>query len=121
MTAKIISGREVAEHILEKELSVKVKELKEKNIIPNLVVILVGEMKASASYVAQKEKFAAKAGIKSEVRRFTAEISEEEILSEIDKINNDSLIHGVIVQLPLPDHISVAKVLNRIEPSKDVD
>ena len=113
MTAKIISGREVAEHILEKELSVKVKELKEKNIVPNLVVILVGEMKASASYVAQKEKFAAKAGIKSEVRRFTAEISEEEeILSEIDKINNDSLIHGVIVQLPLPDHISVAKVLN---------
>ena len=74
MTAKIISGREVAEHILEKELSVKVKELKEKNIVPNLVVILVGEMKASASYVAQKEKFAAKAGIKSEVRRFTAEI-----------------------------------------------
>ena len=112
MTAKIISGREVAEHILEKELSVKVKELKEKNIVPNLVVILVGEMKASASYVAQKEKFAAKAGIKSEVRRFTAEISEEEILTEIDKINNDSLIHGVIVQLPLPDHISVAKVLN---------
>ena len=104
MTAKIISGREVAEHILEKELSVKVKELKEKNIVPNLVVILVGEMKASASYVAQKEKFAAKAGIKSEVRRFTAEISEEDILSEIDKINNDSLIHGVIVQLPLPDH-----------------
>ena len=121
MTAKIISGREVAEHILEKELSVKVKELKEKNIVPNLVVILVGEMKASASYVAQKEKFAAKAGIKSEVRRFTAEISEEEILSEIDKINNDSLIHGVIVQLPLPDHISVAKVLNRIHSSKDVD
>ena len=98
---KIISGRETAEHILEKELSKKVDELKAKNIIPNLVVILVGEMKASASYVAQKEKFAAKAGIKSEVRRFTAEISEEEILSEIDKINQDSLIHGVIVQLPL--------------------
>ena len=78
-TAKIISGRETAEHILEKELSKKVDELKAKNIIPNLVVILVGEMKASASYVAQKEKFAAKAGIKSEVRRFTAEISEEEI------------------------------------------
>ena len=114
MAAKIISGREVAEHILEKELSVKVKELKEKNIVPNLVVILVGEMKASASYVAQKEKFAAKAGIKSEVRRFTAEISEEEILSEIDKINNDSLIHGVIVQLPLPDHISVAKVTHTL-------
>ena len=56
-------------------------------------------MKASASYVAQKEKFATKAGIKSEVRRFSSEISESEILSEIDKINDDSLIHGVIVQL----------------------
>ena len=61
MTAKIISGREVAEHILEEELSKKVEILKTKNIIPNLVVILVGEMKASASYVKQKEKFAAKA------------------------------------------------------------
>ena len=120
MTAKIISGREVAEHILENELSKKVEELKAKNIIPNLVVILVGEMKASASYVAQKEKFAAKAGIKSEVRRFNSEISENEILSEIDKINDDPLIHGVIVQLPLPDHC-VVKVLNRIHPSKDVD
>ena len=60
MTAKIISGRDVAEHILEKELSKKVEVLKSKGVIPNLVVILVGEMKASASYVAQKEKFAAK-------------------------------------------------------------
>ena len=75
MTAKIISGRDVAEHILENELSKKVEVLKSKGVIPNLVVILVGEMKASASYVAQKEKFAAKAGIKSEVRRFTAEIT----------------------------------------------
>ena len=116
MTAKIISGREVAEHILEEELSKKVEILKAKNVIPNLIVILVGEMKASASYVKQKEKFAAKAGIKSEVRRFDAEISESDILSEIDKINDDASIHGVIVQLPLPDHISVAKVLNRIHP-----
>ena len=82
MTAKIISGREVAEQILEKELSKKVESLKAKNIVPNLVVILVGEMKASASYVKQKEKFAEKAGIKSEVRRFDAEISESDILSE---------------------------------------
>ena len=89
MTAKIISGKEVAEHILEEELSKKVEVLKAKNIIPNLVVILVGEMKASASYVKQKEKFAAKAGIKSEVRRFDAEISESDILSEINKINDD--------------------------------
>ena len=120
MTAKIISGREVAENILH-DLKKRVDVLGKKNIIPKLVVILVGEMKASASYVAQKEKFAVKAGIKSDVLRFPSKVSESEILSEIDKINSDKTIHGVIVQLPLPDHISVTKVLNRIDPTKDVD
>tara|TARA_B100000965_G_scaffold394209_1_gene406076 strand:- start:477 stop:1325 length:849 start_codon:yes stop_codon:yes gene_type:complete len=121
MTAKIISGREVAEQILTTDLKNKVIALNEKNIKPKLVVVLVGDVKASASYVAQKEKFAVKAGIESEVRRFKKDVTEDEILTVIDNINNDKSIHGVIVQLPLPDHISVAKVLNRIHPSKDVD
>ena len=121
MVAKIISGREVAETILTTDLKDKVIELNKKNIKPKLIVILVGEMKASASYVAQKEKFAVKAGIDSDVMRFESSVTEPEILAEIDKINDDNNIHGVIVQLPLPDHISVAKVLNRIHPSKDVD
>ena len=121
MVAKIISGREVAETILTTDLKNKVIELNKKNINPKLRVILVGDMKASASYVAQKEKFAVKAGIESDVMRFEASVTESEILAEIDKINGDNNIHGVIVQLPLPDHISVAKVLNRIHPSKDVD
>ena len=121
MTAKIISGREVAENILTTDLKNKVIELNKKNIKPKLVVILVGDMKASASYVAQKEKFAVKAGIESDILRFESSVTEEQILQEINKINNDNSIHGVIVQLPLPDHISVAKVLNSIDPSKDVD
>jgi len=121
MVAKIISGREVAETILTTDLKNKVEELNKKNINPKLIVILVGDMKASASYVAQKEKFAVKAGIESDVMRFEDSVTESEILAEIDKINDDNSIHGVIVQLPLPDHISVAKVLNRIHPSKDVD
>ena len=121
MTAKIISGREVAENILTTNLKNKVIELNKKNINPKLIVILVGDMKASASYVAQKEKFAVKAGIESDILRFESTVTEEQILQEIDKINNDTSIHGVIVQLPLPDHISVAKVLNSIDPSKDVD
>ena len=121
MTAKIISGREVAENILTSDLKNKVLELNKKNIEPKLVVILVGDMKASASYVAQKEKFAVKAGIKSDIVRFDSTVKEEQILEEIDNINKDKTIHGVIVQLPLPDHISVAKVLNSIHPSKDVD
>ena len=121
MTAKIISGREVAENILTTNLKNKVIELNKKNINPKLIVILVGDMKASASYVAQKEKFAVKAGIESDILRFESTVTEEQILQEINKINNDNSIHGVIVQLPLPDHISVAKVLNSIDPSKDVD
>tara|TARA_B100001564_G_C20546895_1_gene627033 strand:- start:39 stop:887 length:849 start_codon:yes stop_codon:yes gene_type:complete len=121
MVAKVISGREVAETILTTDLKNKVIELNKKNIKPKLIVILVGDMKASASYVAQKEKFAVKAGIESDVMRFEASVTESDILEQIDKINSDKNIHGVIVQLPLPDHISVAKVLNRIDPSKDVD
>lgn len=121
MVAKVISGREVAETILTTDLKNKVIELNKKNIKPKLVVILVGDMKASASYVAQKEKFAVKAGIQSDVMRFESTVTESEILEKIDNINSDKNIHGVIVQLPLPDHISVAKVLNRIDPSKDVD
>ena len=121
MSAKVISGREVAETILTTDLKNKVLELNKKNIKPKLIVMLVGDMKASASYVAQKEKFAVKAGIESNVMRFEANVTEKEILSRIDNINSDKSIHGVIVQLPLPDHISVTKVLNRIDPSKDVD
>ena len=121
MVAKVISGREVAENILTTDLKNKVIELNKKNIKPKLIVVLVGDMKASASYVAQKEKFAVKAGIESDVMRFESSVTESEILDQIDIINNDKSIHGVIVQLPLPEHISVAKVLNRIDPSKDVD
>jgi methylenetetrahydrofolate dehydrogenase (NADP+)/methenyltetrahydrofolate cyclohydrolase len=121
MVAKVISGREVAENSLTTDLKNKVIELNKKNIKPKLIVVLVGDMKASASYVAQKEKFAVKAGIESDVMRFESSVTESEILDQIDIINKDKNIHGVIVQLPLPDHISVAKVLNRIDPSKDVD
>ena len=89
MSARVISGKEVAEEILSNDLRLRVEKLKGKNIVPKLVVIRVGEMKASASYVAQKEKFAGKAGIESEVRRFEDTISEQEILDEINKINTD--------------------------------
>jgi|TARA_B100000586_G_scaffold56868_2_gene38890 methylenetetrahydrofolate dehydrogenase (NADP+)/methenyltetrahydrofolate cyclohydrolase len=121
MVAKIISGREVAEKILTTDLKNRVDALNKRNIKPKLVVMLVGDVKASASYVRQKEKFAVKAGIASEVVRFESSATEDEILNKIDAINNDDKIHGVIVQLPLPDHISITKVLNKIDPSKDVD
>jgi methylenetetrahydrofolate dehydrogenase (NADP+)/methenyltetrahydrofolate cyclohydrolase len=119
--AEIISGRDIAEKIIQTDLIPRVQVLNKKNVQPKLVVILVGEYAASASYVRQKEKFAEQAGILSEVRRFESSLTEEEILAEIDVINTDASIHGVIVQLPLPDHISVEKVLKRIVPEKDVD
>lgn len=121
MTATIISGRDIASDLLEAELIPRVQKLNKKNVQPRLVVILVGNHDASASYVRQKEKFAAKAGITAETWRYDADVSEEKILSEIEKINQDSSIHGVIVQLPLPDHIAIQKVLNTIDPAKDVD
>ena len=119
--AQIISGRDIAANIIEKDLIPRVRLLNKKSVQPRLIVILVGDHAASASYVRQKEKFAEKAGILSEVRRFDSSTTEEKILSEIDLINADDSIHGVIVQLPLPDHISIKKVLDRILPAKDVD
>lgn len=118
---KIISGKEIAQRIIETDLVPRVQKLNKKSIQPKLIVILVGDHAASASYVKQKETFAQKAGILSEVWRFDADVTEKKILEEIDRINRDKSIHGVIVQLPLPDHISVEKVLNAIDPSKDVD
>lgn len=117
----ILSGKDLAEQKIEQELKPRVEALKAQNITPKLVVIFVGEHAASASYIRQKEKFAAKAGIDSEVRNLPDNISEADLLTEIENINQDASIHGVIVQLPLPDHIDANKVINTIAPAKDVD
>ena len=110
MSAKVISGREVAETILTTDLKNKVLELNKKNIKPKLIVMLVGDMKASASYVAQKEKFAVKAGIESNIMRFEANVTEKEILSQIDNINNeiDDLIPKKKVEFDIDDANVVA-------------
>lgn len=118
---QIISGTDIAQNLIETDLIPRVKKLKEKNIVPKLIVILIGNHVASASYVKQKEKFAEKTGIISEIWRYEDSVSEAKILAEIEKINQDDSIHGVIVQLPIPKHISVSKVLRAIHPSKDVD
>lgn len=118
---KIISGKDIAENIIQKDLIPRVQKLNKAGIQPKLIVILVGDHAASASYVRQKERFAEEAGILSEVWRYDADVTQTKILGEIERINADPTIHGVIVQLPLPDHISVEKVLRAIHPSKDVD
>jgi methylenetetrahydrofolate dehydrogenase (NADP+)/methenyltetrahydrofolate cyclohydrolase len=121
MTAKIISGTEVAREIRE-ELKREVAELKEKhNVTPGLVTILVGEDPASVSYVTAKQKTSHELGFYSIQDNQPADMAEDELLKLIDKYNTDPKIHGILVQLPLPKHIDEGKVLYAIDPRKDVD
>ncbi len=121
MTAKIVSGTEVAKAIRE-ELTSEIAELKEKhNVVPGLVTILVGEDPASQSYVAAKNKTAHAIGIHSEQITLDADTPEDELLALVKKYNADDNINGILVQLPLPKHINESKILNEINPDKDVD
>ena len=121
MSAKIISGTEIRTKILE-EIAAEVKEIKEKHgVVPGLVTILVGENPASISYVTLKIKTANNLGFHEVQDSQSPDISEEDLLALIDKYNNDDSIHGILVQLPLPKHIDEKKVLNAIDPDKDVD
>jgi methylenetetrahydrofolate dehydrogenase (NADP+)/methenyltetrahydrofolate cyclohydrolase len=120
MTAKIISGTEVAAQIRE-ELKERVKKLKEKGITPALAVVLVGEDPASISYVTAKAKGAEEIGMHEETIRLPADTPEEKVLQTVDKLNKDSKFHGILVQLPLPKHISTDKVISYISAEKDVD
>ncbi len=120
MAAKIISGNEVAAEI-RAELKERVAELKEKGIFPGLGVVLVGEDPASVSYVTSKAKGSQEIGMFEETIRLPADVAEDEVLKVIDNLNKDPKFTGILVQLPLPEHISVEKVINYISPEKDVD
>jgi len=121
MTAQLIKGTEVREVILE-EVQKEVAEIKEKHgAVPGLVTILVGENPASISYVTLKIKTANRLGFKEIQDSQPEDISEEDLLALVDKYNNDDAINGILVQLPLPKHINDKKVLNAIDPDKDVD
>ncbi len=121
MSAKIISGTEIAKQIRE-ELKAEVAEMKEKHgVTPGLVTILVGENPASVSYVTAKQRTAHDLGFHSIQDTQPEDLSEDALLALIDKYNNDDAIHGILVQLPLPKHIDEAKVLYAISPDKDVD
>ncbi|MCE5312664.1 MAG: bifunctional methylenetetrahydrofolate dehydrogenase/methenyltetrahydrofolate cyclohydrolase FolD [Nitrospiraceae bacterium] len=121
MAARIISGTEVAAQIRE-ELKKETAELKEKNnIVPGLVTILVGKNPASISYVTAKQKAAHELGFYSIQDDQPDDITEDSLLKLVEKYNKDPRIHGILVQLPLPKHIDEKKVLNAIDPDKDVD
>ncbi|MHC4270733.1 MAG: bifunctional methylenetetrahydrofolate dehydrogenase/methenyltetrahydrofolate cyclohydrolase FolD [Planctomycetota bacterium] len=120
MSAQIIDGKKIAQQMRE-ELKKEVEELKVKGIVPGLGVILVGDDPASQSYVRSKERACEKIGIYSDDNRLPAETTQEELLNLIDKMNSDDKIHGILVQLPLPEQIDEQAVLLAVSPGKDVD
>jgi len=121
MTAEIISGTQIRETILA-ELKGEVAQMQAKyGKVPGLVTILVGENPASLSYVTLKIRTAESLGFHEVQENQPADISEANLLALIDKYNKDPKIHGILVQLPLPKHIDEKKVLNAINPDKDVD
>ena len=121
MTAKLIKGTEIREVILE-EVKSGVEQIKEKHgVVPGLVTILVGANPASISYVTLKIKTAERLGFKEIQDSQPEDISEADLLALVDKYNKDDAINGILVQLPLPKHINEKKVLNAIDPDKDVD
>lgn len=120
MSATIIDGKAIAAQV-RGEVAEKVSALKAKGITPCLAVILVGENPASVSYVTGKQKALAEVGMTDRSLHLPESTTEEELLKIIDDLNKDTTVHGILVQLPLPEHINEEKVLLAIDPEKDVD
>ncbi|MBR5866702.1 MAG: bifunctional methylenetetrahydrofolate dehydrogenase/methenyltetrahydrofolate cyclohydrolase FolD [Spirochaetaceae bacterium] len=120
MSATIIDGFSIAQDV-RAQAAKEAAELKEKGISPCLAVVLVGENPASVSYVTAKEKALEEAGMEGRDIRLSADTTEAELLELIDKLNKDTTVHGILVQLPLPKHIDEDKIIMAISPEKDVD
>ena len=117
----IIDGKKQAE-IIRNEIKKEISDLKKKSgKTPSLTVILIGDFAPSLIYVKNKEKSAREVGINSEIIRYSKNVSEKDILKKIEELNKNDEISGILVQLPLPSQISKEKIINAINPSKDVD
>ena len=116
----LLNGKELAQK-LQQEMTQEVTELKEKGLQPGLAVILVGEDPASQVYVRNKERAANNIGMYSVVYRLPETTSEADLIAKIEELNHDDMVHGILVQLPLPKHINEDLVLDTIDPAKDVD
>lgn len=120
MSAEIISGKTIGEEIRQ-SISERVDSLKEHGITPGLAVILVGDDPASHTYVTNKQKTCEKLGMYSRLIKLEDSVLEDELLNIIKELNEDSSIHGILVQLPLPEQIDERAVIDAIDPVKDVD
>lgn len=118
--AKILSGKAVSARVKE-DIKVQAEKLTKAGTRPGLAVVIVGNDSASKVYVANKEKACAELGFYSEKHALPEETTEAELLSLIERLNNDDKIHGILVQLPLPKHLDDKTIINNILPSKDVD
>lgn len=117
---ELIDGNLTAQNVLA-ELKAEVAELAARGVVPHIVVLRVGNDPASISYVNKKEKTAREIGMKGTVKLFPETISQAELEAEIDALNADASVHGVLVQAPLPPHIDATAIFNRVSPDKDVD
>ena len=120
MTAKIIDGEAIAAEV-RNEVKVGVDKLKASGITPCLAAVLVGDVPASQVYVRTKRKACEHVGLSSVLHTPAGDIPEAQLLALIDQLNDDPAVHGILIQLPLPDHVDEAKVIERLSPSKDVD
>ena len=120
MAASIIDGKEIAKK-KKLEIADQVQELKNQGVTPGLAVILVGDNQASRTYVNSKQKTARDLGMHNVLIEYPVSITEQELLAKIDELNRDEDIHGILVQLPLPDHINEKNLIEAISPEKDVD
>ncbi|HBL44210.1 bifunctional methylenetetrahydrofolate dehydrogenase/methenyltetrahydrofolate cyclohydrolase FolD [Gimesia sp.] len=121
MSAEIIDGKALAA-TFRGQIAEQVSQLKqEKNVVPHLTAVLVGDDPASAVYVRNKQRACEKAGIQSTLKRLSADTTEAELISIVESLNADSGVHGILVQLPLPKHINETAILDVVNPLKDVD
>ncbi|NMD70194.1 bifunctional methylenetetrahydrofolate dehydrogenase/methenyltetrahydrofolate cyclohydrolase FolD [Bacillus sp. DNRA2] len=120
MSATLISGKDIANK-KKNEIAAEVEALKKAGVTPGLAVILVGNNPASRTYVTSKEKTCKQLGMHSLLIEYPETVSEQELLNKIDELNNDDKIHGILVQLPVPDHINETSIIEAISPEKDVD
>lgn len=120
MSAVVLNGRDLANRMKE-EMKSRVEALKERGVNPGLAVVLVGDNPASQIYVRMKKKDCEEVGIISYEYLRDKTISEAELLELVQELNEDERIHGILVQLPLPEHISELKILEKIDPDKDAD
>jgi len=118
--AQLIDGTAIG-RLVRRDVAAEVARLAALGITPGLSVVLVGDDPASAVYVRSKGKACEEAGMRGETIRLPAETSEEALLAEVDRLNADPNVHGILVQMPLPRHIAADKVIRRIRPEKDVD